>query len=355
MAVHLDYNGFIAPLDPATAEYVDRFDKGYYGETVIFKWGGNYYLLKSGTIGGRQAGVDTSVSPAMFWAGVKKQYKLNNKGQWETVTTFTRGEYIAPADDVEIVYSSTTVYYLQLGDSGIWPSTYYAANAVPTVVTEGYPTPPTILNYGWNSNGDIATDVPVATDVTCPQITEEESQNWSLQLRLVCQAMVPDEGDISIEWYRDGELIETTEGNGVLTSKLIPAVDQLGAFVYHALVKHHVGNYSSWVNCDPLTLTVVEYDFDLYDPDAGEDTSGVLPPGILTPTGSGETVTPEARRGMFWKGFGALAGMYGGSVAVAGDTGGAAAASSGGGDLSKLFWLGGACGAALYGGGRFNT
>lgn len=68
-----------------------------------------------------------------------------------------------------------------------------------------------------------------------------------------------------------------------------------------------------------------------------------------------ETVTAEERRLSFWKGFGALAGMYGGGVAVAGDTGQAAAASSGGSELSKLFWLGGACGAAMYGGGRFNT
>lgn len=353
MAVYIDYNGFIAPLDPASAQYDDTFSTRY-GMTLVFKLYGAYYLITTGNLGARQAGVDTTVSPAMFWTWMSKQYKLNSKGQWEKTSTFTSGQYIAPIDDIEIIYYNTTVYYLKLNDTGIWPSTYRAADAAATVVTEGYPTPPTILNYGWNSNGDIATDVPVAQDMTCPQITEEESQNWLLQLRLVCQAMVPDEGDISIEWYRDGELIETTEGNGVLTSKLIPAVDQLGTFVYHALVKHHVGNYSGWVSCDPLNLTVVEYDFDLYDPDTGEDTSGVLPPGVLTPTGSGETVTPEDRRGTFWKGFGALAGMYGG-VDFAGDTGQAAAASSGGSELSKLFWLGGACGAAMYGGGRFNT
>ena len=282
MAVYINYNGFVAPLDPASAQYYDTFTTNY-GMTLVFKLYGAYYLITTGNLGARQAGVDTTVSPAMFWTWMSKQYKLNSKGQWEKTSTFTSGQYIAPIDDIEIIYYNTTVYYLKLNDTGIWPSTYRAADAAATVVTEGLPVIPTILAYGWNHNGNIETDVPDVQDMTCPQITEEESQTWLLQLRLVCQAMVPDEGRLSIEWYRDGELVATSEGSNVLTSKIIPAVDQLGTFTYFAAVTHYVDGLYTTINCQQLNLTVVEYDFGNYDPDTGEDTSGLIPPGVILP------------------------------------------------------------------------
>lgn len=350
-----NYNGFIAPLDPDMDYYQDEYSTGWNGYHYIFKIYGEYYMLVTGMTGGRQVRVDYTVTPNMLHvAACRNVYKLNKNGSWVSTSKFSTNVHLFPIDDVEVIYADQDLFYLELGDSGIWPSSYCEATPIAYAITD-YPDLPTVTAYGWNLTGDL-TDPPQTADCYVPKFDSEDMEKWKCNLRNLCYANVPDGGTVTVDWYRNGELYSTSSVPGAtgIATAFQPPLDVRSDQTWCAVVSNTEGTLTRSMSLDPFTFKVVLWNFDTNTPDVEEgDENITIPDGIYEGITGGEPEEPNATaeelKQFFWKGFASSVGMYGGGISSGNDSG---ASSYSSGEITDekrmVFWRGFASGAAMY-------
>lgn len=163
---------------------------------------------------------------------------------------------------------------------------------------------------------------------TLARIVGENAAYWHNSFQLTCLTYPKDDGTLTVDWYKDGELVSSKVGTPgsyrSMAARFKPPDDEFGKFTYHAVVTNTINGVTASVICEPLTIEVVEFDWSKYDPDVG-DTTGTItenpsyigdeyPEYPEDPEDPEAVATPEQLRGAFWRGYATSKALYGGGI-----------------------------------------
>lgn len=247
------------------------------GYQIIFKNGTTYGLLNStqqlfcfdGHIcaaGGSDFSGYVTLAEANAWAASEITFGGDGASVWY---------WICPESD--LVWTSHNIPYATISEDG--QSFSYGATAYPgTVPVWAAPDVP-VGSFGWNTGGSTAS--LSQSNVTIPQMAA--GSGWHSQLELHCIASVGDGGEIKTEWFCNGSLVDWgTAAGGSSHSVLKPSAEAVGEFQYYARVTNTLNGASTSDTTPTITVAVVSYNFDQFNPDTG-DSTGTLTPGIVVP------------------------------------------------------------------------
>lgn len=145
------------------------------------------------------------------------------------------------------------------------------------------------LKYGWCVGGQ---SNYYLTDLTIAYIPPGDP-SWRCNIHIDCDAVLSENGEVTIEAHRNGELIERQVGwvhPGENHWSHWLSTEKPGTYSYHCVVVHELDGEITRTTTETITVNVVEYDFDNYDPDTGIDSTGTLTPGSMVPV---EPDTPD--------------------------------------------------------------
>lgn len=260
-------NDQIFPICPECCE-TGFMDTG--SHHLIVKMGDSYCLIHAPFSGACVFYVDSSTNYLVSQMGLF-MWVLKD-GAWELVGGLNYKTPICPMEgyvwsDMELHYSSNG---LTAGKSAGLPW------SAPVLYSNGGPALPVIDAFGWTDGGK--DDELKQSDLVIPQLV---AGGWTLLVFLKVIASVTDDGTLSCVWYRNG--IEVAEG-----WELVPSATAIGKYTYYAVVTNTLNGESVSVTTPTITVEVIEYDFDNFDPDTGEDTTGTLTPDVVYPDSEGD-------------------------------------------------------------------
>lgn len=145
-----------------------------------------------------------------------------------------------------------------------------------TVPVWAAPDVPTIGHYGW-TDGDGQYHI---TGLTIPV----KKEGWSLTVDLRLSATVTDGGRMVVLWDKDGSTVYASESySGSIQSvcKIDNAVP--GTYRYSGSVWNIVDGVTRGKIGETITINVVDWNYDDYDPETGNNESGSFTPGTFLP------------------------------------------------------------------------
>lgn len=149
----------------------------------------------------------------------------------------------------------------------------YMEGSIPVYLGESAEDILNVIAYGWNSDGNVDTDVPEVKDGTLPLITGEDAERWRIQATLIFYASTAEGNSITVKWYKNGVLWdEVTTKTNIYYRKRVDREDATGEYTYHAEI---LVNGISVRTMDAMTFTVIEWDLPNNKPtDGSGDGSG---------------------------------------------------------------------------------
>lgn len=141
---------------------------------------------------------------------------------------------------------------------------------------------PVFSYYGW-TDGDgtyhtTTLNVPVKKD------------GWHLTVDLRLGATLVDAGRLLAGWYKGSEVQVASQSYTGSVRSVCPIDNStVGTFYYQGVAISTIDGVDRSIVGTVITVNVVEWDYDDYDPDTGGDTGGTLTPGIVMP----DPVAPE--------------------------------------------------------------
>ena len=144
--------------------------------------------------------------------------------------------------------------------------------------------------FGWTDG--------VGSINTTPLVMPRAKEGWNCTAHIKLKAKAVEWYTLGYKLYVDGDVVkEGTELSDISVVYKIPNAT-VGESTYQAEVTYTLNGSSTSVVTNPITVSVIDYDYDSYNPDTGEDATGVIAPGVIYPTFP-DNPDPEAPVGTF--------------------------------------------------------
>lgn len=165
----------------------------------------------------------------------------------------------------------------------VYKSHAIAENAIYPFLEAPPPTNTPVFDYyGW-TDGD---DTYHTTTLTVPV----KKEGWHLTVDLRLRATLVDAGQLLAGWYKGSEVQVASQSYTGAVRSVCPIDNSTeGTFYYQGVAFSIIDGVERSVIGSVITVNVVDWDYDDYDPDTGGDAGGIITPGIVVP----DPVAPE--------------------------------------------------------------